>query len=197
MIGIVLLAYLILFYGLTFFWRTFRVWKVTGIKAYSLTKREGIEGMMSLIFPLMTAAIFAVVLIYTFANDWYSFLAPIRWLEGPLFAIAGWIMLAVSFIWILVAQHQMGKSWRIGIDEKHTTGLVTGGIFKLSRNPVFLGMRINLLGLFLILPNAVTLALWLLGDVLLQIQVYMEEEHLQQLHGPIYDRYRRKVRRWL
>jgi len=31
----------------------------------------------------------------------------------------------------------MGLSWRIGIDEKNRSGLVTQGLFALSRNPIF------------------------------------------------------------
>jgi protein-S-isoprenylcysteine O-methyltransferase Ste14 len=31
----------------------------------------------------------------------------------------------------------MDNSWRIGIDEENKTGLVTKGIFSISRNPIF------------------------------------------------------------
>jgi protein-S-isoprenylcysteine O-methyltransferase Ste14 len=58
-------------------------------------------------------------------------------------------------------------------------------------------MRANLLGLFLVMPNAVTLTIWLLGDVLIQIQVYLEEAFLRQQHGPAYDQYSQQVPRWL
>jgi protein-S-isoprenylcysteine O-methyltransferase Ste14 len=34
---------------------------------------------------------------------------------------------------------QMGDSWRIGIDQEQKTSLVRHGVFKLSRNPIFLG----------------------------------------------------------
>ncbi|NJN54752.1 MAG: hypothetical protein HC804_08380 [Anaerolineae bacterium] len=58
-------------------------------------------------------------------------------------------------------------------------------------------MRINLLGLFLILPNAVTLTIWISGDVLIQMQVYLEEAYLRQQHGLAYEQYCQEVRRWL
>lgn len=91
----------------------------------------------------------------------------------------------------------MGRSWRIGIDEENKTELVTAGMFRVSRNPIFLGMRLNLLGLFLILPNAVTLAIWLLGDVAIQLQVFLEEEFLQQAHGTAYQQYQATTARYL
>jgi protein-S-isoprenylcysteine O-methyltransferase Ste14 len=49
----------------------------------------------------------------------------------------------------------------------------------------------------LVLPNAVTLAIWLLGDVMLQIQVLLEEEFLRRAHGDVYQSYTKLVRRWL
>jgi protein-S-isoprenylcysteine O-methyltransferase Ste14 len=91
----------------------------------------------------------------------------------------------------------MGKAWRIGIDRKNITELVTDGIFRRSRNPIFLGMRINALGLFLAIPNILTLAMLVLGDVLLQIHVRYEEQHLLEFHGEAFTAYCQKVRRWL
>ncbi|MBS1806605.1 MAG: isoprenylcysteine carboxylmethyltransferase family protein [Acidobacteria bacterium] len=109
----------------------------------------------------------------------------------------GVVLLLVSFLWILLAQKQMGDSWRIGIDHEVKTPLVREGVFKLSRNPIFLGLRINLLGIFLILPNAVTLTVLVLGDALMQIQVRLEEEYLSRMHGQEYEHYCRQTRRWL
>ncbi len=58
-------------------------------------------------------------------------------------------------------------------------------------------MRVNLLGLFLTLPNALTLSIWVLSDILMQIQVRLEEEHLLWLQGESYVHYRQEVKRWL
>lgn len=91
----------------------------------------------------------------------------------------------------------MGESWRIGIDEERRTPLMRKGVFSLSRNPIFLGMMLTLLGLFLATPNAVTLTVLALDVVLIQIQVRLEEEFLSKTHGPDYAEYRREVRRWL
>ena len=108
----------------------------------------------------------------------------------------GILLLIVAFFLVLIAQAQMGNSWRIGIDDKHKTQLVTHGIFRFSRNPIFLGMRLNLLGLFLVLPNAVTLTLWLLGDVTIHAQIFLEEQHLNQQHGTIYQSYQAMTPRY-
>jgi protein-S-isoprenylcysteine O-methyltransferase Ste14 len=100
-------------------------------------------------------------------------------------------------VWTLIAQARMGNSWRIGIDANTKTQLVTQGIFGISRNPIFLGMRVTLLGPFLLLPNAVTLTTFVLGEALMQIQVHLEEEYLRQTHGEAYRKYCRRARRWI
>ena len=91
----------------------------------------------------------------------------------------------------------MGESWRIGIDHEHQTALVRTGVFGFSRNPIFLGMTITLVGLFFVIPNTLTALTLLIGAVLIQIQVRLEEEFLTKTHGKEYGEYRQQVRRWL
>jgi protein-S-isoprenylcysteine O-methyltransferase Ste14 len=91
----------------------------------------------------------------------------------------------------------MQTSWRIGIDEDVRTDLVQRGLFKISRNPIFLGIRMMLVGLFLVLPNAVMLVIWVVGEMLIQIQVRLEEEFLTRIHGDHYRTYQQQVRRWI
>ncbi|WP_417280618.1 methyltransferase family protein [Celeribacter sp.] len=51
-----------------------------------------------------------------------------------------WIVpAAVSAAFALYAQAYMGRSWRIGTKEGAIGEIVTGGPFRLSRNPVFVG----------------------------------------------------------
>jgi protein-S-isoprenylcysteine O-methyltransferase Ste14 len=126
-----------------------------------------------------------------------ALLGPLNWLDLVLVRWLGVVCFILSIPIIMFAQMQMGKSWRIGIDQQRKTELVTDGIFAHSRNPIFLGMRINLLGLFLILPNCATFAIWTAGELLMGVQVRLEEAHLSQANGAEYARYSQKVRRWI
>jgi protein-S-isoprenylcysteine O-methyltransferase Ste14 len=122
---------------------------------------------------------------------------PLAWAEGDAARWVGWGLLAASLLWVVAAQARMGSSWRIGIDKASRPPLVRHGVFAISRNPIFLGMRVGLLGLFLVMPNAFTLAILLLGEALIQIQVRLEEDHLASTFGRDYQAYRRAVRRWI
>ncbi len=189
--------YLLSWFALAFAWRSYLVWKRTGRNPYRLGKTDSAHDFVGVLFRLTMVAYAGVVVIYSFGGDLYRFLAPISWLQHPMLVVSGVVLLLVAFVWILIAQKQMGDSWRIGIDHELKTQLVSEGVFKISRNPIFLGMHINLLGLFLILPNAVTLTVLVLGDALMQIQVRLEEEYLTRTHGQNYEQYRRQTRRWI
>ena len=91
----------------------------------------------------------------------------------------------------------MAKSWRIGINYNEKTELVSTGLFNYSRNPVFLGIIISYIGTFLIIPNAISFAAMLITIITIQIQVRMEEEFLEKVHGEDYLDYKKKVRRWI
>ena len=189
--------YFLAWFALAFAWRSYLTWKRTGRNPYRLGKSDNAHDFVGVLFRLTMAVSAGVVLLHSLSSELYGYLAPIAWLQHPSLVTSGVVLLLVSFLWILLAQKQMGDSWRIGIDHEVKTPLVREGVFKLSRNPIFLGMRINLLGLFLILPNAVTLAVLVLGDALMQIQVRLEEEYLGRMHGQEYEHYRRQTRRWL
>lgn len=190
-------AYLIVYFAAAFFWRSYLVWKRTGINPYKLGKTDNAHDFVGMLFRLTLAAIVLAVMLYSISNEAYQYLTPIRWLEQPALVLIGLGLLLASLIWTLIAQAQMGNSWRIGIDAGDKTQLVQHGVFRWSRNPIFLGMRVTLLGFFLILPNAVTLATLVLGEALMQIQVRLEEEYLRQTHGEEYRKYFQRTRRWL
>jgi protein-S-isoprenylcysteine O-methyltransferase Ste14 len=128
--------------------------------------------------------------------QWVSISNAIEWLEQSLTRWIGVTLLMLSLVWTVLAQAQMGHSLRIGIDEEHRTSLVDKGVFGVSRNPIFLGMILTLVGLFLTIPNPITLLTFVLGFVLIQIQVRLEEAFLGRVHGSHYEEYRRNVRRW-
>jgi protein-S-isoprenylcysteine O-methyltransferase Ste14 len=95
-----------------------------------------------------------------------------------------------------VDENHNGNGSAIHVEQGHATNLVQEGVFSRSRNPIFLGMMVTLVGLFFVIPNALTLVALVMGVVLIQIQVRLEEEFLAKSHGNEYSEYRRRVRRW-
>src|SRR5271154_2821781 len=97
-------------------------------------------------------------------------------LEAALMlATAGAITLSGGLVLFLTAQWQMGVSWRIGIDEATKPGLVDTGLFRLSRNPIYLALLVIVTGYLALLPTLWSLVLWLAAYLLVRLQIAAEE----------------------
>lgn len=190
-------AYLALFFGIAFVWRSVAVYRTTGINPYVFGGTDSAYDFVGVVFRITFLLVIAAVVQYSFISGLTSFVLPVFWLDHDWLQWIGVALLVSSLVWTAAAQMHMGTSWRIGIDKTNRTELIDNGLFRVSRNPIFLGMRVALLGFFLAIPNAITLLTLVLGDVLMQIQVRLEEEYLSDLHGEEYVSYRSKVRRWI
>ena len=194
---IILPIYLALFFGLAMFWRSYLSWKRTGINPYALGNNDTVHDYVGKLFRFTLIATALIVLAFSLSESLYNLLMPIPWLNSSLLVGIGLVLLASALVWVLIAQVQMGDSWRIGIDEKTDSPLVLHGLFGVSRNPIFLGMLVMLVGLLFTIPTAATLIVTLLGFMLIHIQVRLEEPFLLDKYGEAYRVYQKRVRRWL
>ena len=173
------------------------LWKRTGINPLTFSKTDDAHGYNGKIFKIISVVELLIVGLHAFKAVWYKYLLPFWYLEDPIAVKVGWGLLIFSLIWIWIAQNHMSKSWRIGIDEVNKSELVTNGLFAISRNPVFLGIMIANIGLFLIIPNAFTLLIICLSNLTINTQIRLEEEFLTKEFGNQYKDYLKKARRWI
>ena len=116
--------------------------------------------------------------------------APIGFLDRPVVSGLGVGVSVAGIALVLRAQADMGASWRIGVDPAERTELVTGGLFRWSRNPIFLGMLVFWAGIALLVPNAVAILAVVLATAAIEVQVrVVEEPYLVKTHGAEYERY--------
>ena len=79
-----------------------------------------------------------------------------------------------------------------------TTTIVESGPYRFTRNPIYLGMFLGLIGLAIAFDN-----LWLLmmlvpfALIICYGVVAREEAYLERTFGDVYRGYRSRVRRWL
>ncbi len=114
---------------------------------------------------------------------------PLRWL-GVVVCVLGLLGLFASLV-------SFGRSFRVGIDDKAPDRLVTGGVFAIGRNPIYVSFGFVLGGLFLIFPSSAFLLVLLGGLWLFHRQVLIEETFLKKHYGEEYIQYSKKVRRYL
>ena len=189
--------YLILYMLVAFVIPTYRTYKQTGINPITFGKNDNAHDYIGFIMKVLIVLLFVAVLTYSMSEKMYSYLVPISYLQTQILTITGLALIHIALVWISIAQFQMSNSWRIGIDEENKTKLVTDGVFSISRNPIFLGMIISVLGLFFIVPNALTFFLTITTYIVIQIQIRLEEEFLQKQHAQDYVNYKLKTKRLL
>ena len=128
-----------------------------------------------------------------------NWLVPLPFL--PVDLPAGWLgamvfILALALVaWAIVTITRAGSNVPTNLP---TTTIVASGPYRFTRNPIYLGMFLGLIGLAIAFDN-----LWLLmmlvpfALVIRYGVVAREETYLERKFGDVYRRYRARVRRWL
>ena len=99
---------------------------------------------------------------------------------------------------IAAALGRFGKAGTPAEPWKPTTALTTSGVYRLTRNPMYVGMAILLAGLAVGLGSwGALFALPLVCLIIDRFVIVREERYLEDLFGDSYATYRNRVRRWL
>lgn len=112
----------------------------------------------------------------------------------------GWIGLALTALGVVfftAAVLQMRDSWRAGISPNEKTGLVTSGIYSVSRNPAFVGFDLTYIGLLLCFANWLHLVVVVCAVTIFHLQIHQEERFLLSRKDIDYKNYCNRVRRYL
>ena len=190
---IALPAFAILAFALAAALPAWRLWRKTG--SWGVVAHRPAHPLQrwtaGWIIALLTALAVWIVLYAWKGPQWLGV-----WNLGPGVTWAGWLGAVAGLALTLLGQVHLGRSWRIGIDDR-PTGLVTRGIYRLVRNPIFGGMIVIMGGLTLASPSAWTVTGWLFAMAILGVQTRAEEQHLLALHGEQYRVYAARVGRFL
>ncbi|MEQ1929125.1 MAG: isoprenylcysteine carboxylmethyltransferase family protein [Parvularculaceae bacterium] len=167
-----------------------------GVKAYGFGRHADIQRVAERNWRLAVAAILAFATIAWVKPEWELPLGRPDWAPSVALRWAASTLFLACFLIIAAAQIQMGASWRIGVPKEGPGALVAHGLFRWSRNPIFVGMIGTLIALFLWSPHIGTAAVLAATWTLVLIQVRIEEEALIEKHGAAYQEYSARVARW-
>ena len=176
----------VVFFGLAFGWRSWVQWRRTGSTGFIRPRRGA--GAAELVGSSGFVVALALLVAAPVAD--LADMARIELLDTTWAAAAGVALGICGVALTLVAQFAMGDSWRIGVDPATRTDLVTTGVFRSVRNPIFTAMIVATVGLVLLVPNTVSAAALLVLVAALEVQVRLvEEPYLRTIHGSAYDTY--------
>lgn len=123
---------------------------------------------------------------------------PTRLLNRSLAVSVGSAILITGVIGLAAAIRTLWRAHTPINPYKATTAVVTGGLFRFSRNPIYVSDTLIYVGLSLALNAWWALALTPVVVWIMQVGVIVrEEEYLERTFGEDYLRYKRQVRRWL
>ena len=128
-------------------------------------------------------------------------LTPLPWLSGPLaeflFAV-GWAVVIAAIAMELAAMRAMTRAKTTIMPNRATDHLVMRGPFSFTRNPIYLGNTMIVIGIGLISGVAWFLPFALIAAFATQkLAIEREERHLEARFGKKYRDYAKRVRRWI
>ena len=138
---------------------------------------------------------------------WLSFFVPLIWIATPLLAfadyplralplLAGTVCLAAS-LWLFARSHaDLGTNWSITLEVREEHRLITNGIYRRIRHPMYTSLLLYSLGQALVVPN------WIAGPsygvamlLLVALRLGPEERMMREQFGPDYEAYRLRTQR--
>ncbi|MGM9639154.1 MAG: methyltransferase family protein [Butyricicoccaceae bacterium] len=163
--------------------------KRRGIQTMQIGRRK--EAQIHTVETLMRIATFGIIpaQLMSIAFGWSHLPAGARF-TGFCTALLGDLLFLISVFC-------MKDSWRAGIPDRDRTELVTGGIYRYSRNPAFVGFDLQYIGVMLMFCNLLTAAFTFFAILTLHLQILQEERYLTAVFGADYLAYQHRVFRYL
>lgn len=179
-----------------FFWGSAIAARAAGQPVWLFAQARGRDRLAALGFRTAFALAFFGPLIWLALPVLHK-LDPF-WTEGGAAALGltGIFIAGLGAMIAFAAQMSMGTSWRVGVARGAVGDLVSGGLYRYSRNPTFVGQAALLAGVALAVPAIPTILAPVLFLCSAIVQVRSEEAVLRAAAGPDYDRYAAAVPRW-
>jgi protein-S-isoprenylcysteine O-methyltransferase Ste14 len=138
---------------------------------------------------------------------WLGFLVPLVWIVSPAFSfaeyplragavIAGTAALAVG-LWFFHRSHaDLGPNWSITLEVREQHRLITDGVYRRVRHPMYMALLLYSVGQTLVIPN------WMAGPsylitfgILFAFRVRAEETMMLEQFGDQYAAYMTRTKR--
>jgi protein-S-isoprenylcysteine O-methyltransferase Ste14 len=138
---------------------------------------------------------------------WVGFFVPLIWVVSPAFSFAeyplrtgplvGGVTCLVIGLWLFYRSHaDLGTNWSITLEVREQHQLITQGVYRRIRHPMYLALVLYSVGQALVIPN------WVAGPanltafaILLALRVRAEEKMMLEGFGDEYAAYSARTKR--
>ena len=126
------------------------------------------------------------------------FFLPIAYILRPPYSTSGSFLFVAGAVVVLWAARLFNRAGTTIRPFQEPSALVTGGPYRYSRNPIYLGLVSALIGIGLLLGTLSPFVVVPVFICLIQRRfIQPEEAVLEKTFGSAYGQYKRQVRRWL
>lgn len=141
------------------------------------------------ILRTITTVIVLVIIVSIYLNTTLISNRIVRYLGILLIGIGTGVFIA--------AMITMRDSWRAGIPQGEKLQIVTKGIYRVSRNPAFLGFDLTYIGATIAFGNVALLLFSMVAIIMMHLQILEEEKYMETTFGGEYLTYKNRVGRYL
>jgi protein-S-isoprenylcysteine O-methyltransferase Ste14 len=138
---------------------------------------------------------------------WVSFLVPVLWVATPFLSFAdtplrpvplvlGTLVTAAGLVLFHRSHVDLGTNWSITLEVRDGHRLVTEGVYRRVRHPMYAALLLYSAGLALAIPNRLAgLSYFAAMALLFALRLRPEERLMRETFGEAYDAYRARTTR--
>ena len=138
---------------------------------------------------------------------WMGFIVPLIWVVSPVFSFAEYslrpwpfgagILCLVAGLWLFHRSHSdLGRYWSVTLEVRENHRLITEGIYRYVRHPMYAALFLYSIGQALVVPN------WVAGPsyfvtfgILFALRIGAEERMMLEAFGDEYAAYKARTKR--
>ena len=122
-----------------------------------------------------------------------------KWIPYDFYNILVWISISLllsGFMIVIIAYISLGRHTKFGLPTEKTK-LITAGIFKFSRNPMYLGLFMMLVGSIIYYPHWILILNCVIAVIIHHKVVLGEEKFLKKTFGNDWEQYLKTSKRYI
>ena len=167
--------------------------------AVSIIRNKGIQRFLGITVITVINVWVAILLVYILHPEieFLSFPLDLVLVDIPPVKIIGISLISLGLVIYIAAWVSLSNAWRIGHDRELKGDLIRKGIYRISRNPMYLFYDLYFVGTFMINGALIFLIMSVLLIVTLHYLIIQEEKYLNLNYGESFITYAYQTRRYL
>jgi protein-S-isoprenylcysteine O-methyltransferase Ste14 len=135
------------------------------------------------------------------ALAWLGFLAPLIWVVSPVFSFAeyslhswafgaGFLCIVGGLWWFHRSHSDLGRYWSVTLELRENHQLITQGVYRTVRHPMYAALFLYAIGQALMLPNWIAGPSYLVAfAIVFALRIGAEERMMLETFGEEYASY--------